>query len=161
MQKNIHTFNHQKKYSNAGIKKIITTKGFSLIELMVVLTILGILTAIAVPTYHNYIKRARYAEIIQALAPYKMGVSLCYQNNDDLKNCSSGDGDIPPDISDANNEKLPLIKSITVSKGVIKATPKTTQGFTSKDTYQLTPTITEQTLVWSSSGGAVDAGYAK
>ena len=161
MQKKFYTFNLQKNYLNDELKKTIKTKGFSLIELMVVLTILGILTAIAVPTYHNYIKRARYAEIIQALAPYKIGVSLCYQSNDDLKNCSSGDGDIPPDISDANNEKLPLIKSITVSKGVIKATPKTTQGFTAKDTYQLTPTITDQALVWTSSGGAVDAGYAK
>ncbi len=151
----------KKNNPNSFIKKLIKAAGFSLIELMVVLTILGILTAIAVPTYHSYIKRARYAEIIQALAPYKIGVSLCYQSNDDLKNCSSGDGDIPPDISDANNEKLPLIKSITVSKGVIKATPKTTQGFTAKDTYQLTPTITDQALVWTSSGGAVDAGYAK
>ena len=161
MQKFFQNNSHQKNYSNYLIKKPIKAAGFSLIELMVVLTILGILTAIAVPTYHNYIKRARYAEIIQALAPYKIGVSLCYQSNDDLKNCSSGDGDIPTDISDANNEKLPLIKSITVSKGVIKATPKTTQGFASKDTYQLTPTITEQALVWTSSGGAVDAGYAK
>lgn len=137
------------------------SKGFSLIELMVVLTILGILTAIAVPTYHSYIKRARYAEIINALAPYKTGVSLCYESDSELKNCNSGDNGIPQEIGNENNENLPLIKSITVSKGIIKATPKTTQGFSAKDTYILTPIITAQALVWKSSGGAVEAGYAK
>jgi len=136
-------------------------KGFSLIELMVVLTIIGILTAIAVPTYHSYIKRARYAEVINALAPYKTGVSLCYQMNNDLKECNAGVNSIPKAVSTDNNEALPLIKNITVNKGIIKATPKTTQGFTAKDTYQLSPEITERAIVWKSSGGAVEAGYAK
>jgi type IV pilus assembly protein PilA len=128
---------------------------------MVVLTILGILTAIAVPTYHSYIKRARYAEIINALAPYKTGVSLCYQTEGDLKDCNAGTNSIPKEISAENNEDLPLIKNISVSKGIIKATPKTKQGFNAKDTYQLAPTITDQAIVWKSSGGAIEAGYAK
>ena len=149
-------------YHRADLQKPInSSRGFSLIELMVVLTILGILTAIAVPTYHRYIKRARYSEIINAMAPYKLGVSLCYQSTSDLKECNAGEENIPQPIDTENNSELPLIKSITVSKGVIKATPKTTKGFTSKDTYQLTPTIANDTIIWKSSGGAIEAGYAK
>jgi type IV pilus assembly protein PilA len=137
------------------------TKGFSLIELMVVLAIIGILTAIAVPSYHSYIKRARYSEVVTATAPYKLGISLCYQTENSLTHCNDSNGDIPKAISTANNEEQPLINTLTVSKGIIKVTPKNKQGFTSKDTYILTPTTTDQGLVWHTSGGAIEAGYAK
>lgn len=135
--------------------------GFSLIELMVVLAIVGILTAIAVPSYHSYIKRARYSGIINAVAPYQLGVGLCYQTTGSLSACKSGTEDIPKSITTADNQDQPLINTLTVSKGIIKVVPKNTQGFTSKDTYILTPTTTDHNIIWHTSGGAVEAGYAK
>jgi prepilin-type N-terminal cleavage/methylation domain-containing protein len=57
------------------------TKGFTLIELMIVIAILGILMAIAIPAYNDYLARARASEAIYAAAPYKLGVSEYYISN--------------------------------------------------------------------------------
>ena len=50
-------------------------KGFTLIELMIVVAIIGILAAIAIPAYQDYTKRAQATELMTAMSPVKVAVS--------------------------------------------------------------------------------------
>lgn len=54
-------------------------KGFTLIELMIVIAIIGILAAVALPAYNNYTDKARYSEMVMAVAPMKTALSVCAQ----------------------------------------------------------------------------------
>ncbi|EIJ42457.1 prepilin-type N-terminal cleavage/methylation domain-containing protein [Beggiatoa alba B18LD] len=57
-----------------------TQKGFTLIELMIVVAIIGILAAIAIPAYTDYIKRAQVSEAVQLLGGLKTPVEEWYSN---------------------------------------------------------------------------------
>lgn len=56
-----------------------TQKGFTLIELMIVVAIIGILAAVALPAYQTYTQRARFSEVVLATTPYKSAVEVGVQ----------------------------------------------------------------------------------
>ena len=58
-----------------------TQKGFTLIELMIVVAIIGILAAVAIPSYQNYTKKAKFTEVVQATSPIKLAVEECVTDN--------------------------------------------------------------------------------
>jgi type IV pilus assembly protein PilA len=64
-------------------------KGFTLIELMIVIAIIGILAAVAVPQYSQYTKRARFAEVVVGAAPIKTGIEVCVQTESSLAECDT------------------------------------------------------------------------
>lgn len=95
-------------------------KGFTLIELMIVIAIIGILAAVAVPQYSQYTKRSKFSEVVIATVPFKLAVSECAGdlNNAVIAGCGNGENIVPA----APPARGVIASVVTSTDGIITAT---------------------------------------
>lgn len=70
-------------------------RGFTLIELMIVIGIVAILSAIGLPAYQNYLQRAALTDMLQTMVSYKTAVELCAIERGGPTQCQAGQRGIP------------------------------------------------------------------
>lgn len=131
-----------------------TQQGFTLIELMIVVAIIGILAAVALPAYQNYTQRAKFSEVILATSGLKTAVEICAQDLNGVGTCS--DGLSGPGYSIAPVAASGQVASVATASGVITATGG---AEVNGATYILAPTLLASGQVtWTSNTGTCSTG---
>jgi type IV pilus assembly protein PilA len=132
-------------------------KGFTLIELMIVVAIIGILAAVALPAYQDYTKKAHFAGVITATDAVKLAINECYQSNSDITLCDTyGKIGVTAPVADTNVASV----TITANTAVIVGTGTAAAG---AYTYTLTPNFAagQSTAPWTVAGTCVAKNACK
>ena len=129
-------------------------QGFTLIELMIVVAIIGILAAVAIPAYQDYTIRAKVTEGLGFAAAGKTAVAEYYASRAVL----------PPTNADAGVDTVATqyVKSVTVTAGVIDVAFKVLGGSTADgELIKFTPTVSASGVItWDcTTGSTIPAKY--
>lgn len=127
-------------------------KGFTLIELMVVIAIIGALSSIAAQMYGSYTKRSKFTEVILAAVPVKRAIESCIVVKLNTSQCDTWEK-----IGITHNQIMStsdLISSVTISNSNAQVTFTGDPLELNEATYILTPNFNNETnnLTWTYTG---------
>jgi type IV pilus assembly protein PilA len=126
-------------------------QGFTLIELMIVVAIIGVLASIALPAYQDYTRRAYVAEGLELSGVVKGSVTEYYVSHGVFPSNNAAAGLAAP-ASIAGN----AVSSVGIDNGTVIIT---FDGKVDGATMELVPTATGGDVAWTCHGGAVSFKY--
>jgi prepilin-type N-terminal cleavage/methylation domain-containing protein len=140
--------------STKSMPNKIAHNGFTLIELMIVIAIIGILISIAAPEYKKYSKRAHFSEVILATTEFKTPAEVAVQlgvvtSEADL---NSGQHGIPKKIDSASAGRKPngaYVDTVDMAQGVITGISKLQDESGLGYKYVISASISNNAIVWN------------
>ena len=148
-----------------------TQKGFTLIELMIVVAIIGILASIALPAYKTYTDRAKFTEVVLASTPAKTAVDICIQTGTSCSTLTNGTSNgwdasdnvksvaVTTQMEDTTDDDVDNPTPVDGADIVITVTAEGNFGSNSAEyTYILTATPENGSASWVPSGTCLEAG---
>jgi len=136
-------------------------KGFTLIELMIVVAIIGILAAVAIPAYQDYVKKAKFQDIVSSAAALETAISVCLsENGGDATLCDTGAKVGITTITNSKEAAAAGPLAITATTAAVTATADTGAG---GFTYIRTPVLAAgvSAITWTQTGTCLDAKVCK
>ena len=134
-------------------------KGFTLIELMIVIAIIGILAAIAIPAYQDYTIRSKVSEGLNLSGAAKLAVAETYDSEGSFQGANNASYGLPAAGSINGN----YVSNIAVgANGLITITYNDQLGgnpSADNKTITMTPTARQGSMLWDCTGGTQEAKY--
>ncbi|MFY8117822.1 MAG: pilin [Roseateles sp.] len=131
-------------------------KGFTLIELMIVVAIIGILAAVAIPQYRDYTGKARVGSTLAQVDGVKKAVALCIQTLGTKTGCTTGNNEV------ADFTATKEIKSAKAADGIISVVLNSgIHGDIDGQTITMTPTEDGARISWKNECAGCKAGSVK
>ena len=140
------------------MKKI--QQGFTLIELMIVIAIIGILASVALPAYQTYTDKAKFSEVVLAASNQKTAVEICGQtvatSTATFKvACINGSNG----VIDAGASGNVLKVEVTASAGGVLITSTSQNIGSANKTYTIDGALSGGQVLWTKGGTCVAAGW--
>ena len=131
-------------------------KGFTLVELMIVVAIIGVLSAVAIPAYQDYLARAQASEAVSLTASGKTPLADYYLSKGAWPSTAD---DVMPNVSGRYVSNITITAGNNASSPIALTALMKDSGINSSITGKTLEMASADGKLWSCSGGTIDSKY--